>query len=366
MAQTDYGRDQAVAKPGLKVDSRFDIVVSRGANEVMPFGVVAVDVQADGERAKLPGANGVVITDDGGTWTAGDVVAVINGTTITETFATDKATSMAALAASIQALAFITSAVYAGGSDTITIVSAADVRLVVSVDVSGITGNMTISSIVYSMSDAIVGLTLDQAKEPGSSRVDVTDRVLFTLSGDALTTSDTVDGVFNDIAMAQVTYATSEAVTLQLVADAIKAINGVASATVSGRTITVSNEPGLPLSGSLTVDDDTVASVEATFDAGVGSSQDVGISKRTVAYTPSETVSIERRGAAYVRAEEALSRGDSLFVRVVAGANGTQRGAIRNDNDSGLAVAATGLLLIGDSVTAPDGTVIAPVELNLP
>jgi hypothetical protein len=61
-----------------------------------------------------------------------------------------------------------------------------------------------------------------------------------------------------------------------------------------------------------------------------------------------------------------LSRGDSLFVRVVAGANGTQRGAIRNDNDSGLAVAATGLLLIGDSVTAPDGTVIAPVELNLP
>jgi hypothetical protein len=357
MAQTDYGRDQAVAKPGLKVDSRRDIVVSRGANEVMPFGVVAVDVQADGERAKLPGANGVVITDDGGTWTAGDVVAVINGTTITETFATDKATSMAALAASIQALAFITSAVYAGGSDTITIVAAADVRLVVSVDVSGITGNMTISSIVYSMSDAIVGLTLDQAKEPGSSRVDVTD---------ALTTSDTVDGVFNDIAMAQVTYATSEAVTLQLVADAIKAINGVASATVSGRTITVSNEPGLPLSGSLTVDDDTVASVEATFDAGVGSSQDVGISKRTVAYTPTETVSIERRGAAYVRAEEALSRGDSLFVRVVAGANGTQRGAIRNDNDSGLAVAATGLLLIGDSVTAPDGTVIAPVELNLP
>jgi hypothetical protein len=270
------------------------------------------------------------------------------------------------VATALQALAFITSATYSSGDDTITIVAAADVRLVVSVDVSGITGNMTISSIVYALTDAIVGLTLDQAKESGSSRVDETDRILFTLSGDALTTSDTVDGVFNDTAMAQVTYATSEPVTLQLVADAIKAINGIADAVVSGRTITVSNEPGLPLEGSLTVDDDTVASVEATFDAGVGSSQDVGISKRTVAYTPTETASIVRGGAAYVRAEEALAKTDSVFVRVVAGANGTQRGAIRNDNDSGLAVAATALTLLGPTVNAPDGTVIAPVELNLP
>ncbi|MHC4181229.1 MAG: hypothetical protein ACYSWU_27340, partial [Planctomycetota bacterium] len=216
MAQLSYPRDPAVAKPGLKRDSRFDHVESRGANEVMPFGVLAVDVQADVERAKLPGANSVVITDDGG------------------------------------ALAFIDTAVYAGGSDTITIVAENDVRLVVSVDVSGITGTMTISSIVYALTDGIVGLTLDQAKEPGASRVDVTDRLLFTLSGDALTTSDTVDGVFNDTAMAQVTYATSEAVTLQLVADAIKAINGIADAVVNGRTITVSNEPGLPLAGSLT------------------------------------------------------------------------------------------------------------------
>jgi hypothetical protein len=366
MAQLSYPRDPAVAKPGLKRDSRFDHVESRGANEVMPFGVLAVDVQADVERAKLPGANSVVITDDGGTWTAGNLVVVVNGTTVTVAFTTDKATSMAAVATALQALAFIDTATYSSGDDTITIVAENDVRLVVSVDVSGITGTMTISSIVYALTDGIVGLTLDQAKEPGASRVDVTDRLLFTLSGDALTTSDTVDGVFNDTAMAQVTYATSEAVTLQLVADAIKAINGIADAVVSGRTITVSNEPGLPLAGSLTVDDDTVASVEATFDAGVGSSQDVGVSKRTVAYMPTETVSTLRKGAAWVRVEEAISRGDPVFVRVVAGANGTQRGAFRNDNDSGLAVAATGLSFIEDSTTAPDGTVIAPIELNLP
>lgn len=367
MPQLTYGRDMSQAIPGGKVDARFDNVVSRAAREVMPFGIVGVDVQADAEQVKLPAANGAVITDDGGTWTAGNVVITINGTVVTVAFTTDKATSMAAIATALQALAFITSAVYAGGSDTITIVAAADVALVISsIDVSGITGTMTISSTVYSMSDSIRGLSIAQAKEAGSSRVDVTDRLLFTLSGDALTTSDTVDGVFNDIAMAQVTYATSEAATLQLVADAIKAINGVADAVVSGRTITVSNNPGLPLQGSLTVTDAAVASVEATFDSGVGSSQDVGISKRTVAYAPTETVSLVRRGAVYMRAEEAIARTDSLFVRVVASANGTQRGSLRNDNDSGTAVAATGLVVLDASTTAPDGTIIVPVELNLP
>jgi hypothetical protein len=365
MVQTSYPQDMSQAIPGLKVDARDDFVVSRAAREVMPFGIVGVDVQADANQIKLPAANGVVITDDGGTWTAGNYVITVNGTVVTVAFTTDKATSMAAVATALQALAFITSASYT--PEAITVVAAADVALVVnSIDLTGITGNMTISSTVYSMSDAIRGLSVAQAKEPGSSRVDVADRLLFTLSGDVLNTSDTIDGVFNDIAMAQVTYATSEAVTMQLIADAIKAINGVADAVVSGRTITVSNNPGLPLAGSLTVTDNSVASVQTTFDSGVGSSQDVGISKQTVAYAPTETVSAVRRGAVWMRCEEALARGDSLFVRVVASANGTQRGALRNDNDSGTAVAATGIVLLDASTTAPDGTIIAPVELNLP
>jgi cell division protein ZapA (FtsZ GTPase activity inhibitor) len=346
MVQTSYEQNMSEAIPGGKVDARFDDVVSRAAREVMPF---------------------AVITDDGGTWTAGNVVVTINGTVVTVAFDTDKATSMAAIATALQALAFITSATYAGGSDTITVVAAADVALnISSIDVTGITGNMTISSTVYSMSDSIRGLSIAQAKEPGSSRVDVTDRLLFTLSGDALNTSDTVDAVFNDIAMAQVTYATDEATTLQLVADALKAINGIASAVVSGRTITISNEPGLPLAGFFTVTDNALASVAPTFDSGVGSSQDVGISKQTIAYAPTETVSLVRKGAVYMRAEEAIARTDSLFVRVLASANGTQRGALRNDNDSGTAVAATGLVVLDASTTAPDGTIIVPVELNLP
>lgn len=365
MGQTTYGRDMAEAIPGLKLDSRFDEVISRGANEVMPFGVVGVDVQADAERVKLPGANVAVILDDAGTFTAGDIVVVVNGTTITETFDTNKATTMAALAASIQALAFITTAVYTGGSNIITITAAADIRLVISVDVTGITGNMTITSITYTLTDAVAGLTLQQAKEPGASRIDVIDQILMTLSGDVLNTSDTIDGVFNDTNMAQVTYATSEAVTMQLIADAIKAINGVASAVVSGRTITISNEPGLPLAGSLTVTDNALAAVAPSF-AGVGSSQSVGISKQTVAYGPTETVSVLRKGAAWMRVEEAVVKTDSVFVRLVAGTNGTQRGAFRNDVDGGEAVAVTTLRFAGASKAAPDGTLIAPVELNLP
>jgi hypothetical protein len=365
MVQTSYEQNMSEAIPGGKVDARFDDVVSRAAREVMPFGIVGVDVSAGAQQVKLPAANGAVITDDGGTWTAGNYVITVNGTVVTVAFTTNKATSMAAVATALQALAFITSAAYS--PETITIVAAPDVALnISSIDLSGITGNMTISSTVYSMSDSIRGLSIAQAKEPGSSRVDVTDRLLFTLSGDALNTSDTVDAVFNDIAMAQVTYATDEATTLQLVADALKAINGIASAVVSGRTITISNEPGLPLAGFFTVTDNALASVAPTFDSGVGSSQDVGISKQTIAYAPTETVSLVRKGAVYMRAEEAIARTDSLFVRVLASANGTQRGALRNDNDSGTAVAATGLVVLDASTTAPDGTIIVPVELNLP
>jgi len=89
----------------------------------------------------------VVITDDAGTWTDGSVVATINGTQVTQAFDTDKDTSMTALAAGIQALEDVETAVYAAGAHTITInpVSGGDIEA--SVNVTGITGTMTISSI---------------------------------------------------------------------------------------------------------------------------------------------------------------------------------------------------------------------------
>ena len=83
------------------------------------------------------------ITDNAGTFTAGDIVVTVNGTEITESFATDKDTTMTALAASIQALADVSTAVYSAVGHTIIITPVSTAVLGVSVDVTGITGTMT-------------------------------------------------------------------------------------------------------------------------------------------------------------------------------------------------------------------------------
>jgi hypothetical protein len=86
-----------------------------------------------------------VITDNAGTFTAGSIVAIINGTTVTQAFSTDKDTTMAALAAQIQALSTVATCAYVSGSHTITITPEANTPLSVSVSVAGITGTMTVA-----------------------------------------------------------------------------------------------------------------------------------------------------------------------------------------------------------------------------
>lgn len=84
-----------------------------------------------------------VLTDDAGTYTAGDISLDINGTTITESFDTDKDTTLTNLAATIQALASVSTAVYAAGSHTITITPIATAAIgITNIDLTGITGTM--------------------------------------------------------------------------------------------------------------------------------------------------------------------------------------------------------------------------------
>lgn len=364
--QTDYSQDMNVAMAGVRVDSGFGDVVSAAAEEVIPFGLVCVEDATDPELCRLPGANQVTILDDAGTYTAGNGVAVVNGVTVTVAYNTDKDTTLGDLATAIAALAFITSATYTAGDHTIVVVADAGVRLTISVDVSGITGTMTITSYTDALTDAIKGISLKTAREYGSHRAYENDRVLMTLSGDALNTGDTITGSINGVTVATVTYATSEANTLQLIANAIMEIAGVVSAVVAGRTILVSNNPGLVMErASLTVTDAVLAAVAPTF-AATYSKQDIGLVSTDVANLPGETVGALRKGRVYVVAEEALVKTDSVFVRTNAG-TGTQRGAVRNDVDSGSCVAVTTLRFAGPSVLASDGvTRIVPVEINLP
>ena len=366
--QTNYDTDLTQGLAGGKTNARRDdFVQSKAAQDVTPFGVVVTNVVGSPEKCRLPIANGTVITDDGGTFTAGDLSVTINGVTVTITFSTNKATSMALMATALQALDFVSTAVYS--DPTITIVGEDNVNIVVSsFDVTGITGNMTLTSIVATFTDSILGLAVRDTIEAGASRVEVDDRAVLTLSGDAITTSDLIDGLINGVAITQITFATSEAVTLQLIANAIKTLAGVADAVIDAtlRTITVSLNPGLPLdSASLTVTDDTLASVAPTF-AAVFSAQGVGITRNQAKFVPTEPVPVLRKGELFMQCEEAMTPASTAFMRIKATASNAQRGRLRTDADSGTAVAATGLTVVGNSFTDVNSQLVVAVELNLP
>lgn len=153
MSQTSYSLYMEKGMHGSKADSRFDAVISLIALGDIPIGRAVFQATGLEQSGRLPAINQVVITDDAGTFTAGDIVTTVNGIAVTTSFDTDKDTTMAAHAADIlAAITDMASAVYAAGSHTITLVSN-NTDLVVTVDVSGITGTMTISSVVTSTTD---------------------------------------------------------------------------------------------------------------------------------------------------------------------------------------------------------------------
>ena len=108
----------------------------------------AVDAMAQNPRlvnVKIGHIGGTkVITDDDGTWTADSVTATVNGVEIIEPFDTDKDTSMTNLAASIQALPTVLTAVYSSVAHTITITPITDGVISAYLDVSQIQGTMTV------------------------------------------------------------------------------------------------------------------------------------------------------------------------------------------------------------------------------
>jgi hypothetical protein len=367
--QTDYSREMPNAVAGLQVDGRHDnFVASAAAEEVIRFGLMTVRKSDSAAICRLPGANVVVVTDDGGTWTAGDVVVTINGQSVTTSFTTNKATSMAAVATALQALGFVSTAVYTGGSDIITITATSDVYLAVSVSVAGITGTMTISGYTYTSNDAVLGLSTREAKAYGQSRSKgINDTAVATLSGDTITTSDTIDGTINGVAFSTVTYATSEANTLQLLCNELMKNSGVALATYTGRVVTVTNNAGLEIQLALTVTDNALASVAPSF-AITYAKQATGVADTEAAYFPTETVSNTRKGSIWVRCEENVSIGDTPYVRVASGAGGSARGYFRNDDDSGTCQDVSGSFgsFVSNAVQDPDGSYVAQLEVNLP
>lgn len=108
----------------------------------------------------------VVITDDAGTYTAGNIIVNVNGTDVNEPFDTDKDTTLTNLATSIQALSDVSTAVYAAGPHTITITPVAGTLLAVTTDLTGITGTMTMTTsatATESITDALNNINDEQS-----------------------------------------------------------------------------------------------------------------------------------------------------------------------------------------------------------
>jgi len=70
-----------------------------------------------------------------------------------------------------------------------------------------------------------------------------------------------------------------------------------------------------------------------------------------VGYEIGDAVRVMKRGRVWIRSEEALAFGDTLFVRFADGAGGTQEGAFRNDADTATASTPINIALLRAGAT---------------
>lgn len=80
------------------------------------------------------------------------------------------------------------------------------------------------------------------------------------------------------------------------------------------------------------------------------------------AYPAKSMCAVVKKGRVWVTVEKAVTVDDSVFVRHTANGGNTQKGAFRDDNDSGNALQITNARFI----TSTSGAGLAVVEINLP
>lgn len=357
--QLSYSDTMKAGFPGMKADTGFDYVESMSAREKIYPGLALVKVIGEDKQVRLPITAQVIITDDGGTYTAGNYKVTINGYLVNVAYDTDKDTTLGNVATALQALGFVLSAAYSSSAHTITIVAKSNVNITgLSVDISGITGNMTIDSIVEYCTDTVHGTSLIAQHMEQGYGFPINDKGTITLTGDAMAANDTITAVINGVTVGPITYDTSEDKTLNLLAHQIETLNGVDSTDVSGRIITILMNEGLEIKiNSVTVVDDSGGTCAASYAVEPQNPGDAGL----VFYKASDTVNVLRRGRIYVTAEQAVTSDDPVYFRHVA--SGTyKRGGFRKDSDSGKATLLSGAKW-AKSAGAGD---VGVVEINFP
>jgi len=359
--QTSFDRTTNRGIRGALADTGFKQVDSMAATEEMFPGDGLVRVYNTANKVRLPIANQAIITDDAGTYTAGNFPVTVNGDLSTVTYDTNKDTTLTAVAVAIEAHVSVSTAVYDNSAHTITITGVSEETTVVSVDISGITGNMTMA-VTSASSDTIHSIALHDAgiMQQGTGTVIVNDKAVLTLSGDVLNTSDTITATVNGTALSAITYATSEAATLIAFAAQLEAVVGIKSVTIDSRVLTVLNNEGLILTiNSIVVAEDTTASVAPAFAISASSQNSAGIGDTK--YLPGKVVSALRQGRILVYVEEAVTVEDSPHVRFKVSGD-FRRGDWRTDVDTDKALAVTGARYVEGAAAGA----LAVVEINYP
>lgn len=219
---------------------------------------------------------------------------------------------------------------------------------------------------------AFVGTSMNGIQNPSPNKL--------TFSG-ALVASNTINGtvswktidsdgaeVLNSSAIAQVTYASSNANTLDLIKAAIEALDTKLTATVSGSdSIIVTHDDNAPviLSGFVVAAGSGQASVSYTFDGTLlGPVVNVPAEKPKTGdatVEPREMAGCLTQGIMTIYSEDAMTLASSLYAQFID--NGAiKRGEIRTGTDSSKAMAFSSLKPL--SVVSAD--TLANVEINNP
>jgi hypothetical protein len=212
MSQTSYDLNSAAAFAGMKADSRFDLVESMLAEQIVNFGRAVAQNKANNLAVSMPVKDRCILYFDADFVTSNVITITVNGVAAAAvTFTTDHATTIGLVAAAVAAL----TGVACTGED-----------------------NTVEGGSIFTIETAGVTITVSETVTAGASQAtgypEYAISTLFWLDAD-LVTSNTIDAVIayaNGTIdnMAQVTFATSHSNTVDLVEAALAAMPGIASA----------------------------------------------------------------------------------------------------------------------------------------
>jgi hypothetical protein len=320
MPQTAYNSNSAESYAGMKADSRFDLVESMLAEQIVNFGRAVAQNKANNLMVSQPVKDRCIFYFDADFVTSNVITITVNGVAAAAvTFATDHATTLAAVAAAVNALTGVTCT----GVD-----------------------NTVEGGSIFTIETPGVTITVTETVTGGGSQAtgyaEYAISTLFWLDAD-LVTSNTVDAVIayaNGTIdnMAQVTFATSHSNTVDLVEAALAAMPGIASAAaVDSAKRIIRVVPAQQFDNVLDVANSSMTVAAGASQAGVTlraleawNELFFGIALHThlaptqvavanAAYAINDAVNVLHQGCAWVETALAVNSGELAYVDMTGG-----------------------------------------------